>query len=140
VAGAVRERAEAVSEELVARPAVAGDLPLAGLDRDRGLAGVAGECVRGGVAGAAVADLGQQLGGADDRVGVAEQRAEDLAVRMVRNAVAICAREIALSRSANRPIGPGQKRSSSGAQLVRQRHARAQQVLPRTTQSPHRLV
>ena len=42
-----------------------GGLAFAGFDRDGGLAGVGGERVAGGVAAAAVADLGEQLGGAD---------------------------------------------------------------------------
>jgi hypothetical protein len=40
----------------------------AGLDRDGGLAGVAGERITGWEAGAAVADLKQQLGGGDHAV------------------------------------------------------------------------
>src|SRR5215211_4575090 len=46
------------------------------------VAGVAegGERFAGGVAVAAVADLGEQSGGGDDRLGVAEERAEDFAV------------------------------------------------------------
>jgi len=51
-----------------------------GLDRDGGLAGVGGEGVAGGVPRAAVADLGQQLGGADHAVWLFEQRGEDGAV------------------------------------------------------------
>ena len=61
MAGAVGERAERVAQPLVARPAEAGGLAFAGLDRDGGLAGVGGERVAGRVAGAAVADLGQQF-------------------------------------------------------------------------------
>ena len=64
VAGAVGERAERGAQALVAAPAEARGLAFAGLDRDRGLAGVAGERVAGGVAPAAVADLRQQLRGA----------------------------------------------------------------------------
>ena len=75
VAGAVGERAERDAQALVAAPAEAGGLAFAGLDRDRGLAGVAGERVAGGVAGAAVADLGEQLRGGDH--GAFEQREED---------------------------------------------------------------
>ena len=55
-------------------------LAFARLDRDRGVAGVGGERVAGGVARAAVADLGEQLGGGDHAVGVPEQREEDGAV------------------------------------------------------------
>src|SRR5207248_8846995 len=59
VAGTVREGAERAAQPLVTAPAEARCPALAGLDRDRGLAGVSGECVAGGVARAAVADLGQ---------------------------------------------------------------------------------
>ena len=45
VAGGVGQRAERVAQPLVARPAEACDLAFAGFDRDRGLAGVAGERV-----------------------------------------------------------------------------------------------
>ena len=68
VAGGVSERAERGAQALVAAPAEARCLALARLDRDRGLAGVAGERVAGGVAAAAVADLGEQLGGGDHAV------------------------------------------------------------------------
>ena len=44
-------------------------LPFAGLVGDRGLAGVGGERVAGGVALAAVADLGKQLRGGDHAAG-----------------------------------------------------------------------
>ena len=84
MAGAVGEHADGVAQALVAGPAEAGDLALAGLDRDGGLAGVGGERVAGGVACAVVADLGDQLGGGDDRLGVAEQRQEDLRRRDAR--------------------------------------------------------
>ena len=69
VAGAVRQRAERAAQPLVAAPAEAGGFAFAGLDRDRGLAGVGGERVTGGVARAAVADLGQQGRGGDRAVG-----------------------------------------------------------------------
>ena len=59
LSASVRER---VAQPLVARPAEAGGLALAGLDRDGGLAGVAGERVAVWVASAAVTDLCQQLG------------------------------------------------------------------------------
>ena len=54
VAAGVRERDERLAQALVAGPTEAGGLAFAGLDRDGGLAGVAGEGV---VAPAAVADL-----------------------------------------------------------------------------------
>jgi hypothetical protein len=59
VAGAVREGAERAAQPFVTAPAEARCLALAGLDRDGGLAGVSGERVAGGLARAAVADLGQ---------------------------------------------------------------------------------
>ena len=65
VAGAVSQRAERAAQPLVAAPAEARGLAFAGLHRDRGLAGVAGERVTGGVAGTAVAHLGEQLRGRD---------------------------------------------------------------------------
>jgi hypothetical protein len=82
VAGAVRQRAERCAQPFVASPPEAGCFTFAGLDRDGGLAGVAGKRVAGWVARAAVADLGQQLRGADHAVGVLEQRQEDRAVGM----------------------------------------------------------
>src|SRR6202022_4411754 len=72
------QSAERGAPSLFAAPPEARCLAFAGLDRDRGLAGVAGERVAGWVAGAAVADLGQQLGGGDEAV--LEQRQEDGAV------------------------------------------------------------
>ena len=63
-----------VAQAFVAGPAEGGVAAFAGLDGDGGLAGVGGEAVGGGVAGAVVADLGEQAGGADDALGVAEQR------------------------------------------------------------------
>ena len=45
-----------------------------------GLAGVGGERVVGGVAGAVVADLGEQAGGGHDALAVAEEGEEDRAV------------------------------------------------------------
>jgi hypothetical protein len=80
VAGAVRQRAERAAQPLVAAPPEAGCLALAGLDSDRGVAGVGGERVTRRVAVAAVADLGQQFGGGHDAAWVAEQRQEDLTV------------------------------------------------------------
>ena len=80
MAGAVGQGAERATQPLVAAPAEAGCLALAGLDRDGGLAGVGGERVTGRVTRAAVADLGQQLGGGHDAARVAEQRQEDLTV------------------------------------------------------------
>ena len=58
VAAGVRQRDERLAQALVAGPAEAGGSAFAGLDRDSGLAGVGGERVAGGVAPAAVADLG----------------------------------------------------------------------------------
>ena len=80
VPGAVGERRERVAQPLVARPPEAGRLALAGLDRHRGLAGVAGERVTVRVAGAAITDLCQQRRGSDRAVRRLEQREEDLAV------------------------------------------------------------
>ena len=80
VAAGVRERDERLAQALVAGPAEAGGFAFAGLDRDGGLPGVGGERVPGGVARAAVADLGQELGGADHTIGLLEQRQEDGAV------------------------------------------------------------
>src|SRR5664279_1557042 len=80
VTGAVRECAERATQPLIAAPPEVGCLAFAGLDSDGGLAGVSGERVAGWVAGAAVADLGQQLGGSHDAARVAEQRQEDLTV------------------------------------------------------------
>ena len=82
VPGGVREPAERTAQPLVAAPAEACGFAFAGLDRDRGLAGVASERVTGRVARTTVADLGQQLGSGEHAVGVAEQREEDVAVRM----------------------------------------------------------
>src|ERR1019366_10211304 len=83
VAGAVRQRADRPAQALVALPAEAGGFVFAGLLRDGGLAGVGGERVAGWVARAAVADLRQQLRGADHAAGILEQRQEDLAVGML---------------------------------------------------------
>ena len=58
----------------------AGGFVFAGLLGDGGLAGVGGERVAGWVARAAVADLRQQLRGADHAAGLLEQRQEDRAV------------------------------------------------------------
>src|ERR1700694_6329885 len=81
VTGAVSQRAERGAQALVAAPAKARAFAFAGLDRDGRLAGVAGERITGWVAGATVADLGQQLGGGDH--GAFEQREKDLAVGML---------------------------------------------------------
>ena len=80
VAAGVRERDERLAQALVARPAEAGCLAFARLDRDGGLAGVAGEGVAGGVAPTAVADLRQQFRGCDHAVWLLEQREEDRTV------------------------------------------------------------
>jgi len=77
VSGAVGEDAHVFAQALVAGPAEGGVAAFAGLDRDWGLAGVGGERVVGGVAGAVVADLGEQPGGGYDALGVAEEREED---------------------------------------------------------------
>ena len=82
MAGGVREPGERGAQALVAAPAEAGGLALAGLDRDRGLAGVAGERVAGGVTATAVADLGEHLGGGEEAVRIFEQRQEDLTIGM----------------------------------------------------------
>src|SRR5713226_1273353 len=83
LAATVGKDADGAAERLVAGPAEAGDLLLAGLDGDRGLAGDRLERAAEGVALSAIADLGEQLGGGDDRLGVAEERAEDGAVGVV---------------------------------------------------------
>src|SRR5215211_5245939 len=80
VSGRVGESGEGVAEAFVAGVAEGGVCLFAGLDRDGGHAAVGGERFAGGVAVAAVADLGEQSGGGDDRLGVAEERAEDFAV------------------------------------------------------------
>src|SRR3954453_9293249 len=80
VAAAVGEDADGGAEVLVAGPAEAGDVLFAGLDGDGCLAGDRFERGACGVTGAVVADLGEQLGGGDDGLGVAEEGEEDLAV------------------------------------------------------------
>src|SRR4051794_41789787 len=77
VAGAVGEPADVVSEAFVAGPAEADGAVFAGLFGHGGLAGVGGEGVAVRVAGAVVADLGEQAGGAHDALGVAEEAEED---------------------------------------------------------------
>ena len=62
------ERVQRGAEPVIAGPAELGVFGFAGLDGDRALAGVGGECAVAGVALAAVADLGQQRGGANNRV------------------------------------------------------------------------
>lgn len=79
-AAGVGADADGAAQPRVAGPAEAGDLALAGLHGNRSLAGDRLERDAGGVALAPVADLGQQLGGADDRFRVTEERAEDRAV------------------------------------------------------------
>ena len=83
LASGVRQRADRAAQALVARPPEGGGFAFAGLDRDGGLAGVGGERVAGWVTRAAVADLGQQLRGADHAAGLLEQRQEDLTVGML---------------------------------------------------------
>ena len=90
MAGAVGERAERVAQALVARPAEAGDFAFAGLDRDGGLAGVAGERVAGGVAGAAVADLRQQRRGGQTLLGSRNSERKISPSGCSRSAGAIC--------------------------------------------------
>ena len=80
VAAAVGEDADGCAQVFVAGPAEAGDFLFAGLDGDGRLAGDRLERDAGGVAFAAVTDLGEQLGGGDDALGVAEEREEDAAV------------------------------------------------------------
>jgi hypothetical protein len=58
-AGCVGEGRGGVSESVVAAVSEARDFFAAGLDRDGGHAGVGGEVLGGGVAGAVIADLGQ---------------------------------------------------------------------------------
>src|ERR1035441_1759452 len=83
VASSVGQRADRPAQALVARPPEGGGFAFAGLDRDGGLAGVGGERVAGWVTRAAVADLRQQLRGADHATGLLEQRQEDRAVGML---------------------------------------------------------
>ncbi len=78
--GGVREDGQRFAQAFVARPAEGRVLAFAGLDGDGGLAGVGSDRVAVGVAGAAVADLGQQGRGADDRVAAAKERTKDLPV------------------------------------------------------------
>src|ERR1700730_5516498 len=80
VAAGVSEGIDRVSQAMVAGPAEASPLGLAGLDRDGGLAGVGSQGCLGWVALAAVAHLGEHGGGGDRRLGIAEQRTERLAV------------------------------------------------------------
>ena len=80
VAGAVGERAEVSAQALVAGPAEGRVAAFAGFFGDGGLSGVGGEAVGGGVAGAVVADFGEQAGGGHDAFGVFEERQEDRSV------------------------------------------------------------
>jgi hypothetical protein len=97
-----------------------GCLAFAGFDRDRGLAGVAGERVAGWVARAAVADLGQQLGRGDHAARVAEQRQEDLAIGVLAQRGRDLAVEL-LDLGDERPDRRDQREHerSAGAQLRR---------------------
>ena len=79
-AGCVGEGRGGVSESVIAAVSEARDFLASGFDRDGRHAGVGGEVLGGGVAGAVVADLGQEGRGADHAVGVLEERQEDLAV------------------------------------------------------------
>ena len=69
VVAGIRERADRVSESVVARPAEPGALELAGLDRDQRLLAVGRPRLPGGVAVAAVASLGVDRRGGDRRLG-----------------------------------------------------------------------
>ena len=73
MAGGVGEGARRGSQAVVAAAAKAGGLAFARLDGDRCHAGVGRQRFGARVAGAAVADLGEQRAGADDRFGVFEQ-------------------------------------------------------------------
>ena len=83
MATGVGECADRVAQSVVAGPAEPRAFGLARFDGDGRLAAVAGERGLGGLAVAAVADFGDQAGGADRGLGVAEQRAEDRAVGVV---------------------------------------------------------
>ena len=78
----MREGGERVAQAFVARPAERRVFALAGLFGDGRLAAVGSDRVAVWVAGAAVADLCQQGGGADHRVAAAEEAAEDLPIGM----------------------------------------------------------
>src|SRR3954453_4173603 len=80
VAGGVGQGADGFAQAFVAGAAEAGGFLLAGFDGDGAHAGVGGQAFGGGVAVAAVADLGQEGGGADAALGVAEEALEDWAV------------------------------------------------------------
>ena len=86
-AGGVGEDAERVAQALVAGEAERCDLAFAGFDCDRAHSGVRGQGVGSGVAVAAVADLGEQLGRGDDALAF-EQREEDVTVGVSTEAVA----------------------------------------------------
>jgi hypothetical protein len=81
-AACVRERVERVAETVVACPSELGVFGFAGLDRDGGLAGVGGQGAVGGVALAAIADLGEHRRGAQPGVRGDEQRAESPPIRV----------------------------------------------------------
>lgn len=81
-AGAVSQPAESCAQPFVASSAEARGCAFAGLDRDRGLAGVGSKRVAGEVARATVADLGQEHRGGEDAVGMLKQREKDLPVGM----------------------------------------------------------
>ena len=88
ICGSRRRGRGGVAESVVAAVSEARDFFAAGLDRDRGHAGVGGEVLGGGVAGAVIADLGQEGRGADDAVGALEERQEDLTVGVCADGVA----------------------------------------------------
>ncbi len=95
VAGAVGEHAEVLSQAFVAGPAEGGCAAFARLDGDGCHAGVGGEAVAGGVAGAVVADLGEQAGGADRARGVFEEREESRSVGVCADGAGDLAGELA---------------------------------------------
>ncbi len=76
----VGEDADVCPQALVAGPSECGVAALAGLDRDGCLSGVGGERLGAGVAGAVIADLGEQAGCGDDALAVAEEGQEDRSV------------------------------------------------------------
>ena len=83
VSGAVGEDAYVLAQAFVAGPAEGGGVALAGLDCHGCLSGIGGgERVVSRVAGAVVADLGEQPGGSHDALAVAEEGEEDRSVGM----------------------------------------------------------
>ena len=118
MAGRVGEGAGGVSEALVGAAAEARDFALAGLHSDGAHPGVGGEGLRGGVAGAAVPDLGEQHCGADHALGVTEQREEDGAVGVSVDAVSDLAGQLAdLAHEGLQGSDEGEHDRSSGLDL-----------------------